>query len=476
MAITRRDFLKGGLAGAAGALVIGNMPAWMQAEAAERKGGAALFPGEGSLYHVIDTVYDVVVCGGGPAGVMAAIAASREGARTALVEQYGMLGGMATIGYVAPISEFNFKGERIFGGIPWEFIMRLKDMGGAIVEEPKGNISFEIELYKLCMQRMVLEAGIDLYMHSFLTGCRHEGKQLSSVIINNKNGAEELRGKVFIDCTGDADLCNMMDVPMQPGDGELQPSSFCFVMSGVDTTTEMMRSCIHHDGSIPGSQCAPVRKILLKLKEEGADVPDFGGPWFNDVRHEGSVAVNITRAAADSTDNRDFTKVECELREDIFKFAKLLKDNVPEFKNSYVSSTAPQAGIRESRRILGAYTIRVEEYLEGIHYPDSISRGAHSIDIHAAKGQGQVLKSLKTSPYVPYRALITNDFPNLMVAGRSLSCDRAVLASLRVQASCMGMGQAAGAAGAMAAAGKGDVRKVDTEALVAKLRDWGAII
>jgi hypothetical protein len=472
MAITRRDFLKGGLAGAAGALVFGSMPQWMQAEAATRSPKRS----QEGLYHVIDTIYDVVVCGGGPAGVMAAIAAARQGAKTAIVEQYGMLGGMATIGYVAPISEFNFKGKRVFGGIPWEFIQRLEDMGGAIVEEPKGNISFDIELYKLCLQRMVLEAGVDLYMHSFLTGCRHDGNSVKSVIINNKNGAEELCGKVFIDCTGDADLCSMMGVPMQPSDGELQPSSFCFVMSGVDTSTKMMQECMHHTGHVPRSQCAPVRDILLKLKEEGADVPDFGGPWFNDVRHEGSIAVNITRAAVDSTDNRDFTKVECELREDIFKFAKLLKDNVPEFKDSYVASTAPQAGVRESRRILGIHTITAEEYTSGINYPDSISRGAHSIDIHAAKGNEQVLKSLKTSPYVPYRALVASDFPNLMVAGRSLSCDRAVLASLRVQASCMGLGQAAGAAAAMAAKDGGDVRKVDTDKLRSTLKNWGAII
>ncbi|MCI2107418.1 MAG: FAD-dependent oxidoreductase [Bacteroidales bacterium] len=472
MAITRRKFLKGGLAGAAGALVIGNMPAWMQAEAAERNGRGT----SNGLYHVIDADYDVIVCGGGPAGVMTAIAASRLGAKTALIEQYGMLGGMATIGYVAPISEFNFKGERVFGGIPWEFIQRLEKMGGALVEGPKGNISFDVELYKLCMQRMVLEEGIDLYMHSFLTGCRHDGNKVTSVIINNKNGAEEMRGKIFVDCTGDADLCNMMSVPMQPSDNELQPSSFCFIMSGVDTSTKMMQDHIHHDGRIPHSQCTPVRELLLKLKAEGADVPDFGGPWFNDVRHEGSVAVNITRAAVDSTDNRNFTKVECELREDIFKFAKLLKDNVAEFKNSYVSSTAPQAGVRESRRILGVHTITAEEYTSGVHYSDSISRGAHAIDIHAAKGNSQVLRSLKTSPYVPYRALIASDFPNLMVSGRCLSCDRAVLASLRVQASCMGMGQAAGAAAAIAAKGNADVRKVDTSTLVATLKSWGAII
>ncbi len=465
--ISRRTFLKSGVAGALGTVVLANLPQWAQGKE---------LTDDDKLFHVLPTTYDVVVCGGGPSGVMAALAASRLGARVALVEQYGMLGGMATMGYVAPISEFNFKGKRVIGGIPWEFIKRLEEMGGALVEEPKGNVSFDVELYKLCMQRMVLEAGVDLYMHSYLTGCRHKGKRLTAVIINNKNGAEELRGRVFVDCTGDADLCHLMQVPMQPGDGELQPMSFCFVLSGVDTSTQMMQDSIHHNGKVPRAQCVPVRKLLLKMKADGADIPDFGGPWFCDVRHEGSVVVNMTRGAADATNNRDMTRLECELREDIFKFAKLLKDNVAEFKNSYVASTAPQVGIRESRRIVGVHTITAGEYTSGEHYADSISRGAHPIDIHAMRGSSQVCKSLTTSPYVPYRALIAADYPNLMVAGRSLSCDRAVLASLRVQASCMGLGQAAGAGAALAVKGDGDVRKIDTNRLVAQLRQWGAVI
>lgn len=463
----RRSFLKSSATGALSALALSAFPD-IPTEAAPREVHSESI--------VEPTLYDVVVCGGGPSGVMAAIAASRLGAKVALIEQYGMLGGMATMGFVAPISEFFFHGKQVIGGIPWEFIKRLEAMGGAHIEMPKGNVSFDIELYKLCMQRMILEAKVDLYLHSFLSACQRSGNTVNSAVVNNKSGRIEIRGKMFIDCTGDADLCHMMGVPMQPNDGAWQPSSFCFVISGVDTSTQMMQDAIHHTGKVPRAQCWPVREKLLELKKQGVDMPDFGGPWFNDICHPDAVVVNMTRASVDSTDNKNFTQTECQLREDIFKFHSILKENVPEFRNSYVSSTAPQAGVRESRRILGAYTIPVEEYVEAKHYDDSISRGAHPIDIHATKGTNQVLKSLKSSPYVPFRSLITNDYPNLLVAGRCLSCDRPTLASLRVQASCMGLGQAAGAAAALCA-GKGvKVQQTDISKLISTLKTWGAFL
>jgi len=464
--ISRRTFVKNGTIGMA---ALAAAPSLLNSCSGEGKKFKAEVSDAGD--------YDLVVCGGGPAGYMAAIAAAREGARTAIVEQYGFLGGMATAGYVMPLSEFGWKGELVIGGIPWEMVQRLERMGGAFVEWPKGNVDFDVELYKLCIQRMVLEAGVELYMHSTFIDCEMTGKTIDKVIIVNKNGLESLSAKLFIDATGDADLSHMAGVPMQANEeGELQPLSFCFILSGVDTDSALMQRYMYHNGKLGSSQCNPVREKLLALKEAGADIPDFGGPWFNNVMHSGSVAVNITRAAADSCDNRNFSKTECALRESIFTFAQLLKDNFPEFKDSYVSSTAPQAGVRESRRILGAHTISAEEYVQAYKYEDSVSRGAHQIDMHSSKGSGQVLKALTQPAYVPYRALITNDFPNLIVAGRCLSADRQSLASLRVMGSCMGMGQAAGAAAAQSIRRGVPVQEVDTKELIALLRSWGAVI
>ena len=420
--------------------------------------------------------YDVVVCGGGPAGFIAAIAAARGGARTAMVERYGFLGGMATAGIVAPLSVFTYNGEKVIGGIPWEFCERLQAMGGGLIEKPLGNVAFEPELYKLCCQRMVLEAGVELYTNSYLSGCICNAGTLEAIFIDNKNGTEALKAKVFIDCTGDADLAWTAGVPMQPSEGKpLQPLSSYFVLSGVDTSTPRMQQAMHHNRQGVNCHCVEIRDTLLAHKEEWG-IPEFGGPWFCTTLQPGVVTVNMTRTAADATSNRDFSRAECILREQAFTMARVLREHFPEFKDSYVSAVAVQAGVRETRRIIGAHTITADEYVSAFHYPDSVSRGAHPIDIHVANGASQNVTFLKTPAYVPYRALYSPGFGNLLVAGRCISADKTAFASLRVQASCMGTGQAAGIAASMAAASGCSVRDVDIDLLTTRLRELGAVL
>ena len=421
--------------------------------------------------------YDVVVCGGGPAGFIAAIAAAREGARTALVEQYGFLGGAATNSLVTPLSVFTYNGEKVIGGIPWEFLERLEKMGGGLIEKPLGNVAFDPELYKLCCQRMVLEAGVDLYLHSWLSGCQTGQGRISHVFIDNKNGTEALAGKVMIDATGDADLSHLAGVPMLPPGRPLQPASTYFVLAGVDTESPLIAEAMHHNKQGVNCHCLPIREELMRRAKE-LGIPDFGGPWFCTLLHPGVVAVNMTRTQTDACDNRDYTAAECRLREDVYKMADILRENFPEFRNSYVSMVAPQAGVRETRRIQGVHVITGEEYVNGVRYPDSVSRGAHPIDIHSSAGATQSVTFLKQAAYVPYRALVANGFPNLLVAGRCISADRQAFASLRVQASCMGMGQAAGVAAAQAVRGETEVNvlQLDTDRLASRLREIGACL
>ena len=421
--------------------------------------------------------YDVVVCGGGPAGFIAAIAAARQGARTALVEQYGFLGGMATTGFVAPLSVFTYNNEKVIGGIPWEFISTLQDMGGGLIEEPLGNVAFEPETYKLCCQRMVLEAGVDLFTHSFLCGCRKAADgRVESVVIQSKNGTETIEGKVFIDCTGDADLAHFAGVPMQESEGKpLQPLSSYFILGGVDTSDPVIFDAMHHNKQGVNCQCEPVRARLLELKEE-LGIPEFGGPWFCTTLQPGVVTVNMTRTAADACDRADYTRAECLLREQCFQMARVLKENFVQFSGSYILAVSPTAGVRETRRIKGAHTMTGEEYVGAFRYADSISRGAHPIDIHVARGASQNVTFLKEPAYVPYRALYAEGFPNVLVAGRCLSADKTAFASLRVQASCMGTGQAAGVAAAMASKTGVGVESVDVEELIVELKKMGAVL
>lgn len=421
--------------------------------------------------------YDVVVCGGGPGGIMAALAAARGGAKTCLIERYGFLGGMATAGLVAPISVFNYNGHRIIDGLPWEFIERLTEIGGAREEKPLGNITFSPEKYKLIAQRMLKEAGVDIFFHSYITGTRTTEEKDSKtkieyVIIDNKNGAEAIGGKYFIDATGDSDLAWMAEVPMQPIKGELQPASLIFMLSGVDTDALPM---IRHSQQGVNYHDLAIRDTFTKLREEGTeDVPMFGGPWYCGILADGIVLVNMTRHFADMTDNRVAGEIECLLRENAHKYTELLRKYIPAFKNAELIATAPMTGIRETRRILGAHTLTGEEYLEAMNFPDSVARGCHPVDIHSANSTNQRCQFMKDAGYVPYRSLYAPSYPNLLVAGRNFSADEVASASIRVQASVMGLGQAAGTAAAMASKTGICVDKVNTEELRKRLIEIGA--
>lgn len=395
--------------------------------------------------NITDT-YDTVVCGGGPAGWVAAVSAARSGQKTALIERYGFLGGTASGGLVFPISGFFFKGQQVVGGIAWEFVKELEALGAAKVEYPKGNISVHPEYYKLVAEKLVLESGVHLYTNSYVSDCVVENGKITHVIFESKNGTEALAAKCFIDATGDADLAYMAGVPMLEKPAGLQPVSLCFTLTNVNTDTELLRDYIHHDGGAKKSSCAKeVRDFLL---EQAAleSIPQFGGPWFNALVKGNSLAVNITRAEVDATDRKAFTEAEYQLRQDMFTLVEALRNRYDEFKSCEIVTSGVNAGIRETRNIKGVYTMNLNDFASGKIFDCPVAHCAHPMDIHAAKGAGQSLTSINTDCYVPYEATVTNEIENLIVAGRSISAEREPFASVRVQATVMSIGECAGLA------------------------------
>jgi len=406
--------------------------------------------------------YQVTVCGGGPAGFIAAIAAARCGASVALIERYGFLGGMATAGMVAPISEFMHEGELISTGIPYEFVNRIE---GGIMCPPRGNFVFHPEEYKIAAQRMVLEAGVDLYLHAYVTDIRMEAGNISHVIFESKSGTQAIQTDYVIDATGDGDIAYKAGVPMQNYHTPLQPATLYFALKNVDTSG--------FKGYYPGEKHSSVPAIRELLSSLCPDAPQMGGPWLFAGMGDGTVVVNMSRTALDWLDERAASAAECTLREDVKKLVRLLRTHVPAFKNAELIACAPQIGIRETRHIKGCHIFSGEEYLNGTRFHDSIARCSHPIDIHSTTDNSQKIVPIQQPAYIPYRSIIADGFENLLVPSRCFSADREAFAAARVQVSVMGMGQAAGVAAAQCAKAEATVQHADTEQLRNTLIRWG---
>ncbi len=380
---------------------------------------------------------------GGPAGWVAAVFAARAGRKTALIERLGFLGGTATAGFVVPISGFYFKGRRVVGGIAWEFIERLEKLGAALPEMPAGHVSVNLEYYKTVAEQMAAEAGVDLYTISFLVDCIKDGNRVTHAVFASQNGNEAVAGKCFIDATGDGDLCHMAGVPMLTVEEALQPVSLCFIIAGVDTDSDLLRDCIHHDGKKGASCNRVIRNMLLETAEKHG-IAQFGGPWFNTLLKGDCLAVNMTRAEVDVTDRAAYTRAEAALRADMFRLVERLREEYPEFRRCEIVVSGVNAGVRESRHIRGVHIMSARDVEEGTVFPCPVAHCAHPMDIHASMGAGQSLRSLKADCFVPHSAMVAEGFRNLIAAGRCISAEREPYASLRVQATVMSIGEAAG--------------------------------
>lgn len=422
---------------------------------------------------------DVVVCGGGPSGFIAAIAAARSGAKTLLLEHYGFLGGMATAGLVGPISKFNFQHTRIVGGIPEEFIGKMAERGGAIIDLPSGNVPYDPEIYKYVAMKMAEDAGVTLLFHSQVVDCISDvdrPETLTHVVIENKSGRQAISARYFIDCTGTGTVVSRSHLPCEMRNdrgNELQPMSLYFRLGGVDT--KALNLLMAHDGV---KYASAELKELLTAEVEAGRLSKFGGPWavHGSTLREGHISVNATRFSGNAADGYDMSRAEQLLREDVMRIVKVFKERIPSMKDAYLLDTATQVGIRETRGIIGLYTMTLEDILQPGDFDDTVAFGGHPVDIHRAADSKQDVSFLQAPYPIPYRSLVPRGATNLLVAGGCISATREAFASIRVQAQCMALGQAAGTASALCSRSHMSVSELDGKSLRKELKTQGAIV
>ncbi len=410
---------------------------------------------------------DVVIVGGGPAGVCAAVAAAEEGADTLLVERYGFLGGMATAGLVNPFMPYRAGSEQVNAGAFQRMIDWFEELGGWS-HRSNAPTAFDPEVAKLALDLMVQQAGVRLLLHSYLVGAESAGGRVQKVVTAGKSGLQGIAGMVFIDASGDADLAALAGARYElgrPEDGFCQPMTMNFRMAGVD------------EDRLPSRET--ITELFLAAKARGEiDNPRENCLWFFTTR-PGEIHFNTTRVVKlDATRTEDMTAAELEGRKQVREMVRFLTTRVAGFEHAHLSALPTQIGIRESRRVVGDYVLTTGDVLSARKFPDGIARGAYPVDIHNPAGTGTVIQHLPPGEAydIPYRCLCPVGFDNLLVAGRPISSDHGAHSSHRVMPIAACNGEAAGVAAALCVAGQHDIRGIAVSELRARLKARGASI
>jgi len=432
------------------------LPVYGQTSVGSKRGGKSL--------KTIKT--DILVVGGGTAGVIAAIQAGRTGCSTILVENGSQLGGTTTTGGVAFPGLFHAWGKQIIAGIGWELVTdAIKLDGGELPDfsiptgknHPKHQVRINPNIYALLAEEKCLEAGVQLRYYETPVNAKFKGKSWEVEVVG-KGSHINISCKQLIDCTGNAFVTSLAGYKVLRGD-EIQPGSLMFRIGGYDYQSL--------DKTL-------IRKKYNKAVKEGRLVKEEFRNRIEGLL--GSAGDNIHHiAGADSTTSETHSLTNIKSRTTLLETLRFLRE-LPGCENTRLISMQPETGVRETYRIDGEYRITHEDFISGKVFDDAVSYSFYPIDVHDKNGV--VPKHLRNGivPTVPLRALIPKDSQHLLAAGRCVSSDRLANSALRVQASCMAMGQAAGAAAVAAVQQNTTPVHVSLKKIKETLGNYGAIV
>jgi hypothetical protein len=435
---------------------------------------------------------DVLVVGGGPSGVSAAVGAARAGANTMIVESLGSFGGMWTNGLVITLAGFNSwlkPFRRCVNGVTGEWLRRATAMNGA--EDNRGwALNSDPEVMKLVADEMLLEVGVTCLLHTWMADVIMDGSDVKGVLVENVDGRRAIFARVVVDCTGNGDVFARAGAAYHLSE-QLQPMTLPIFIGDVNPVGEIPfeEEVLIPIGPEPGVLRDPVlsdyasrrrditvdRERLTSARDE-AKLPAFGGPWFGGMKKH-LAWVNTTRVYGSAINASELSRAEMEARRDAHSIVKFYKDELPGFENAHIVQTSPTIGIRETRRLIGEVTLTGDDIRAQAEYKDAIALGAWPIDVHPSQGQSGVHAMYVPLPYqIPYRALLPQIIGGLIVGGRSISLDREALGSARVGATCGATGHAAGVAAALASKNQISVRQVGYPELREELTHQSAIL
>ncbi len=394
---------------------------------------------------MINSNYDIIVVGGGPSGTPAAIAAARLGKKVLLIEQSYCLGGMWTSGFVNPI--FDYENKK---GIMKELIDELKEMGhwGGFWDS-----CFTYEYMKEMLERKCLEAGVTLLYGSSYDSVIMDGNRVAGIRFKNIEGVHECYADVVIDASGDALVAADAGAVCRVGDkdGKCQSVTLMYIVAGIPAK--------YKDGAMIYDELRAAYEASKTGKE-----PPFEVPYLIPVPGSGFGVVQLTHMNAESLSAASRTAAVVEGRRQMIETFEMLKKYNPDFSGLSLVASAPQLGIRESRRIEGEYCVDTNDIMNGSHFPDAVAKVTFNVDIHGNE-QEQVVCDV--SEYeLPYRSLIPKGLEGLLVVGKTISGTHTAMASYRVTGNCCAMGENAGRAAAYVVDNKVGVRLVPNETFI----------